>query len=75
MVAGLPIPLAVVHGAEEQLVNGNYFNTLTMPSLWRGGVQVIPGAGHAPHWEQPEAFNALLGAFLDACFDAAASAP
>jgi pimeloyl-ACP methyl ester carboxylesterase len=74
VVAGLQIPLAVVHGAEEQLVNGNYFDTLTMPSLWRGGVQVIPGAGHAPHWEQPATFNALLGAFLDACFDSAVSA-
>lgn len=68
VVAGLQIPLAVVHGAEEQLVNGAYFDTLAMPSLWRGAVQLIPGAGHAPHWEQPEAFNALLGAFLEECF-------
>jgi pimeloyl-ACP methyl ester carboxylesterase len=68
VVAGLEVPLAVVHGAEEQLVNGAYFDSLAMPSLWRGAVQVVPGAGHAPHWEQPEAFNALLGAFLEECF-------
>ncbi|MCS6828489.1 MAG: hypothetical protein NZ553_17880 [Caldilinea sp.] len=38
-----------------------------MPTLWRGAVQVIPGAGHAPQWETPEVFNALLGAFLADC--------
>lgn len=68
LVARLPIPLAVLHGAEEQLVNGAYLDSLAMPSLWRGAVQVIPGAGHAPHWEQPEAFNTLLAAFLEECF-------
>ena len=34
-----------------------------MPSLWRGQVQVIDAAGHAPHWEAPAAFDALLDAF------------
>lgn len=68
VVAELPLPLAVIHGAEEQLVNGAYFATLAMPNLWRGAVQVINGAGHAPHWEQPEAFNALLSAFVAECF-------
>jgi pimeloyl-ACP methyl ester carboxylesterase len=68
VVVELPLPLAILQGAEEQLVNGAYFDTLSMPSLWRGAVQVIQGAGHAPHWERPEAFNALLAAFLEACF-------
>jgi pimeloyl-ACP methyl ester carboxylesterase len=36
-----------------------------MPTLWRGAVQVIPGAGHTPHWETPEAFDALLAAFVN----------
>ncbi|HEU4325986.1 MAG TPA: alpha/beta hydrolase [Roseiflexaceae bacterium] len=68
LIADLPLPLAIIHGAEEQLVNGAYIESLSMPSLWRGAVQVIPGAGHAPQWEQPEAFNALLAAFLEECF-------
>jgi pimeloyl-ACP methyl ester carboxylesterase len=67
LVAALPMPLAVIHGQEEQLVNGAYFATVPMPTLWRGAVQVIPDAGHAPHWEQPTAFDRLLGAFLDDC--------
>ncbi len=65
VVRELEAPLAVVHGAEDQLVNGAYFATLTMPTLWRGAVQTIPGAGHAPQWETPEAFDALVAAFLE----------
>ena len=61
----LEAPLAVLHGAEEQLVNGAYYATLAMPTLWRGAVQTIPGAGHAPQWETPQAFDALLAAFLE----------
>ncbi|WP_420131194.1 alpha/beta fold hydrolase [Rhodopseudomonas sp.] len=64
LVANLRQPLAVLHGAEEQLVNGTYFQTLTMPTLWRGQVQVIEGAGHLPQWEQADRFNALLDAFV-----------
>ena len=61
----LSAPLAVVHGAEDQLVNGAYFAAVTMPTLWRGAVQTIPGAGHAPQWETPQAFDGLLEAFLE----------
>lgn len=64
IVANLKQPLAVLHGAQEQLVNGAYFETLTMPTLWRGRVQVIEGAGHLPQWEQADTFNALIDAFV-----------
>jgi pimeloyl-ACP methyl ester carboxylesterase len=64
IVGELKAPLAVLHGAEEQLVNGAYFASLAMPTLWRGAVQTIPGAGHAPQWETPQAFDALLAAFM-----------
>lgn len=64
IVANMTIPLAVIHGADEQLVNLEYIRRLTIPSLWRGEVQVIEDAGHAPHWERPERFNALLAAFV-----------
>lgn len=64
IVANLRTPLAIVHGAEEQLVNLNYLIGLTIPSLWRGAVQIIAEAGHAPQWEQPERFNTLLADFV-----------
>ena len=64
VIGALKQPLAVLHGAQEQLINGDYFKTLTMPTLWRGQVQMIEGAGHIPQWEQPETFNALIQSFV-----------
>jgi pimeloyl-ACP methyl ester carboxylesterase len=64
IVRQLKAPLAVLHGAEEQLVSGGYFASLAMPTLWRGAVQTIADAGHAPQWERPEAFDALIAAFV-----------
>jgi pimeloyl-ACP methyl ester carboxylesterase len=64
VVRDLKVPLAVLHGGEEQLVNGRYFGSVAMPTLWRGAVQMIPDAGHTPQWEAPEAFDALIEAFV-----------
>ena len=61
----MSIPLAIVHGEHEQLVNGDYFNRLKMPTLWRGSVQIVKDAGHATNWEQPGEFNILLEAFIN----------
>jgi pimeloyl-ACP methyl ester carboxylesterase len=64
IVAALDRPLAILHGEGEQLVSLDYINKLTMPTLWRGAVQLIPDAGHAPHQEAPEAFTALVADFI-----------
>ncbi len=64
-VANLSTPLAILHGEQEQLVNGDYFSDLTIPTLWRDAVQIISAAGHTPQWEQAEQFNALLEAFVN----------
>ncbi len=64
IVAALQRPLAILQGEGEQLVSLDYMNKLTIPSLWRGAVQLIPDAGHAPHQEAPEAFTALLTQFI-----------
>jgi pimeloyl-ACP methyl ester carboxylesterase len=64
IVRDLKVPLAVLHGGDEQLVNGQYFGSVAMPSLWRSAVQLIPYAGHAPQWETPKAFDALIEAFV-----------
>ncbi len=63
-VANMTVPLAIVHGVEDQLVNVDYIRGLEMPTLWRGEIQFIEGAGHSPHWEQPDRFNALLTNFI-----------
>lgn len=63
IVRNLKIPLAIVQGSEEQIVDLGYLQRLPAPTLWRGAVQVVDGAGHATQWENPEAFNRLLDEF------------
>jgi pimeloyl-ACP methyl ester carboxylesterase len=65
VVREMKAPLAVLHGAEETIVDGRYFATVPMPTLWRGAVQTIPGAGHTPQWETSAAFDAVVGAFIE----------
>ncbi len=64
IAADLGRPLAILHGEGEQLVNLAYLEQLHIPTLWRGGVQLIPGAGHAAHLEATAAFTGLLDQFL-----------
>ena len=68
IVAELARPLAVLHGAHDQLIRRTYFETVAMPTLWRGALQELPDAGHAPQWESPEAFNRLLAELAGDCF-------
>jgi pimeloyl-ACP methyl ester carboxylesterase len=65
LVEQMTAPLAIVHGEQEQLVNMAYIQSLTMPTLWRDSIQVVPDTGHATNWEQPEQFNSLLEAFIN----------
>ena len=64
IVRNLKVPLAILHGAEERVINGMYISSLEMPTLWRGETQIIEDAGHIPQWEKQEAFNELLESFL-----------
>jgi pimeloyl-ACP methyl ester carboxylesterase len=64
IVTALRQPLAILQGVGEQLVSLDYLRKLNIPALWRGGVQVIPGAGHALHREAPQQFAALLTEFI-----------
>lgn len=59
----LKIPLAIIDGKEEQIVDLDYLKRLKAPTLWRGEVQVVADAGHATQWEQAKAFDKLLDDF------------
>lgn len=70
VVEELSCPLAVVHGTCDRIVrNRGWFDTLTMPTLWRGAVQEISAAGHAAPWETPEEFNRLVEDFALDCLE------
>ena len=65
IVTGLKQPLAVLHGEGERFISLDYLRTLSIPTLWRGAVQVLPGVGHAAQFEDPEQFAEVLTAFIE----------
>jgi pimeloyl-ACP methyl ester carboxylesterase len=57
-------PVAIVHGADEPFVRQDYLERLTYGRLWGSKLVVLPGIGHAPHWQCPLIFNEILKEFL-----------
>src|SRR5262249_33660210 len=65
IVESSPIPLAVVNGAADRLVNLDYFDTVAYSNLWEGCCHRLGGLGHAPFWEAPGEFDPVLERFLN----------
>jgi pimeloyl-ACP methyl ester carboxylesterase len=65
VVENLPVPLAVVNGADDPFVNLDYVDSLAYANIWEGRPLRLPGLKHAPAWEGPEIFNPILERFLD----------
>lgn len=59
-----PIPLAVINGGADKIINRDYFDKIPYANLWEGYCYRIPGCGHAPFWEAPNDFNPYLKRFL-----------
>ena len=64
IVSRLRQPLAIFHGSDDQVINPVYLESIPVPTLWRGRVQMIEEAGHSPQWETPSAFGGLLDSFV-----------
>jgi len=67
LVERLDMPIAVVNGSVDQIVNLGFIEAAPYRRLWRGQPFRIVGAGHMPQVSHPEAFNALLAAFIADC--------
>ncbi|KAL1623090.1 hypothetical protein SLS54_004576 [Diplodia seriata] len=67
VVAETAVPCAVVNGADEPFVNLDYLDELAYGNLWEGRCHRLPGLGHAPFWEQPEAFLPYWERFVRDC--------
>ena len=59
------LPIAVIHGANDALVNAEYIEKLEIPYLWKQKVHYIEASTHSPHIENPSRFNQLLFQFLE----------
>ena len=59
------IPLLLIWGEEDQTISWEHVEVLgqLMPKML---VEIVPEAGHLPHYEQSEVVNPLIITFLDA---------
>jgi pimeloyl-ACP methyl ester carboxylesterase len=64
VVTSTSVPLAMINGADDQIVNLDYIDDVPFSSLWQGRCFRIGKAGHAPFWQAPDRFNAILSLFL-----------
>ncbi|MDS7595398.1 alpha/beta hydrolase [Agrobacterium tumefaciens] len=60
-----PIPIAIINGENDAVINLDYIDGLDFANLWEGEPIRIKEAGHAVHWEQTTRFNELLLRFED----------
>ncbi|WP_245582550.1 alpha/beta fold hydrolase [Neorhizobium lilium] len=58
------IPLAIVNGADDPVINLDYIDSLTFANLWNRGAVRVENAGHGLHWQRHKEFNVLLDNFL-----------
>lgn len=63
IASSLKIPLAVIYGDCDPLLNVNHPSTIALPTLWESKIHFIKNAGHSPHYEQYKEFNELLKKF------------
>jgi pimeloyl-ACP methyl ester carboxylesterase len=63
-VESTDIPVAILNGSKDPFLRLHYFDDLHIRSLWRGRCHIVDNAGHACFLDQPQAFTALISAFL-----------
>jgi len=56
---------AVINGADEPFVDLDYVDTIGYKNLWEEKCHRLPDLGHAPFWEDPDAFAPLLQRFIN----------
>ncbi len=58
-----PMPLAIVDGADDPVVNTGYIAGLKIRNLWEGHYHLLRGLGHVAFLTAPETFNPIFARF------------
>jgi pimeloyl-ACP methyl ester carboxylesterase len=58
------IPLAVVNGGADPVINLDYVDSVGYGNLWEGRCHRLAGLGHASFWQGPDDFEVILERFL-----------
>jgi pimeloyl-ACP methyl ester carboxylesterase len=69
------VPLAMVNGADDPLVNVDYIDSIAYRSLWDKHCYRLRGVGHAPFMQAPQTFNAIFSRFVAEMAKIAAKTP
>jgi pimeloyl-ACP methyl ester carboxylesterase len=59
------VPIAVVNGADDRLINLDYADAVAYGNLWDRRCHRLGGVGHAPFWHASSEFNSLVERFLE----------
>jgi pimeloyl-ACP methyl ester carboxylesterase len=66
-IENLTIPVALVYGAEEKIVNPQYLNRSSIRK-WLNEIILIPNGGHCVQLDQPQVVAELINDFAKDCF-------
>ena len=58
------MPVCLIHGAEEKVVNADYLSSLATLNLFQNRVHLISDAGHCTPFEAPEEYSRVLADFV-----------
>lgn len=65
LVATSGVPLAIINGADDPVIDLDYIGSLKYRNLWTNRPLRLANAGHGPHWQQHHIFNEMLQSFLN----------
>lgn len=60
----LKVPVTLMLGELDSLINPEYLKSLKIPNLWKGEIQLIKDALHLAHLTHSYEFNKLLNEFI-----------
>jgi pimeloyl-ACP methyl ester carboxylesterase len=64
LVQNSEIPVAIVNGATDPIINTEYIEGLSYRNLWDEHCFALRGAGHAPFLTHPQVFNPIFERFV-----------
>ena len=68
LLADSGIPVAILHGENDQLVNFDYYGQLTIPTLWKKRAIIVKNSTHTPQLESFNEFNERVLQFCSGVF-------
>lgn len=57
------IPVAILYGVDDPLINLNYLNKLSLPNIWKNKILLFKNSGHSIQLDNPDKFNQTLFEF------------